>query len=52
MSKYLYITKDDNNISGKTFRESEAILANELPEITKNLVASTIILSQGMPNKF
>lgn len=52
MSKYLQITKNSLDISGKTFRETETILANELPDLSKSLIASTIILSQGMPQKF
>lgn len=42
-----------NNIdkSGKGIRESEIILSNNLPDLNKNLIASVIIVGQGMPNK-
>ena len=50
--KYLQITKNGTDISGKTLRESEKNLSNNLPDLTKDLIASTIILGQGMPNKF
>ena len=48
----LKIFKNDVNISGKGIRESEKRLQELLPEITKDLIASTIIIGQGMPNKF
>jgi len=38
--------------SGKGIRDGEAILESYLPELTKDLLASVIILGQGMPNKF
>lgn len=47
----LEIIKNKENISGKTFRESEKKLAEVLPNLTPELISSTIILSQGMPNK-
>lgn len=37
--------------SGKGVRESELVLANYLPDLTKDLIASVIIIGQGMPNK-
>ena len=40
------------DISGKSIRESEKVLAEHLPDLTKDLIASTIIVGQGMPNKF
>ena len=48
----LKISKNGIDISGKGLRESEKILGETLPDLTKDLIASTIILGQGMPNKF
>lgn len=48
----LKLTKNDIDISGKGIRESEKKLAELLPEVTKDLIASTIIIGQGMPNRF
>lgn len=48
----LKIIKNDIDISGKGIRESEKKLGEVLPDITKDLIASTIIIGQGMPNKF
>jgi DNA repair exonuclease SbcCD ATPase subunit len=48
----LKITRNGVDASGKGLRESEDKLANYLPDLTKDLIASTIIIGQGMPNKF
>lgn len=48
----LKIIKNDVDISGKGIRESEKKLGEVLPDLTKDLIASTIIIGQGMPNKF
>lgn len=48
----LKIFKNDIDVSGKGIRESEKKLQELLPEINKDLIASTIIIGQGMPNKF
>ena len=48
----LKITKNGQDLSGKGIRESEKKLQELLPDLTKDLVASTIIIGQGMPNKF
>jgi DNA repair exonuclease SbcCD ATPase subunit len=48
----LKIIKNDIDISGKGLRESEKKLGEVLPDLTKDLIASTIIIGQGMPNKF
>lgn len=48
----LKIFKNDADLSGKGIRESEKKLQELLPELSKDLVASTIIIGQGMPNKF
>ena len=38
--------------SGKGIRESEAALAEYIPDLTSNLIGSIIILGQGLPCKF
>lgn len=48
----LKIFKNDVDLSGKGIRESEKKLQELLPELNKDLIASTIILGQGIPNKF
>lgn len=48
----LKIIKNGEDISGKGIRESEKILYDCLPDLNKNLISSTIIIGQGMPNKF
>lgn len=46
------IIKNDIDISGKGIRESEKKLAEVLPEITKDLITSTIIMGQGNVTRF
>lgn len=46
------IAKNGTDISGKGITESEKVLESNLPDLTKDLISSTIILGQGMPNKF
>jgi len=48
----LKIIENGNDISGKGIRESEKKLGEILPDLTKDLIASCIIIGQGMPNKF
>ena len=48
----LQIIKNGTDVSGKTYRESEKKLGDLLPDLTHDLIASTIIIGQGMPNKF
>lgn len=48
----LKILKNDIDLSGKGIRESEKKLQELLPDLSKDLIASIIILGQGMPNKF
>lgn len=48
----LKIYKNDIDLSGKGIRESEKKLQDLLPELNKDLIASCIILGQGMPNRF
>lgn len=50
--KTLAISKNGTDISGKTFTETEQKVLDELPELTKDLIANTIIIGQGMPSKF
>lgn len=48
----LKIFKNSEDISGKGIRESENILAQELPELTPQLLSSVILLGQGLPSSF
>lgn len=48
----LKIIKNSIDISGKGIRESEKKLTDLLPDINKDFIASTLILGQGLPNKF
>jgi DNA repair exonuclease SbcCD ATPase subunit len=48
----LKIFRNDIDLSGKGIRESDKKLQELLPELSKDLIASTIIIGQGMPNKF
>ena len=48
----LKIFRNDTDVSGKGIRESEKKLQDMLPELNKDLIASCIIIGQGMPNKF
>ena len=48
----LTIIKNNEDVSGKTYRESEKKLGDLLPELNKDLLGSTILIGQGMPNKF
>jgi len=48
----LKIIKNSVDISGKGIRESEAVLEKALPNLTKDLIANTILLGQGLPQKF
>lgn len=51
-SKFINILKDGIDVSGKTYTESAAKLTELLPDLTKDLIASCMIIGQGMPNKF
>ena len=46
----LTIIRDGVDISGKGIRESEAQLAQYLPDLNKELVSGIILLGQGLPN--
>lgn len=48
----LKIVRNDTDLSGKGIRESEKKLQELLPDLSKDFIASTTILGQGMPNKF
>ena len=48
----LKIIQNGIDVSGKGLRESEKKLGEILPELNKDLIASTIIIGQAMPNKF
>lgn len=48
----LKVELNGQDISGKGIRESEEILSRYLPDLTSQLIASIIILGQGLPNKF
>lgn len=48
----LKIILNGRDISGKGIRESETVLAKYLPDLTSQLIASIIILGQGLPCKF
>lgn len=48
----LKITVDGVDKSGKGLRESEAVLAELVPDITSELIGSVILIGQGMPQKF
>ena len=48
----LKIVIDGEDKSGKGIRESQALLDQYLPELTSELIGSTIMIGQGMPMKF
>lgn len=48
----LTIIKNGDDLSGKGIKESAKKLEELLPNLTKELIASTIIIGQGMPHKF
>lgn len=48
----LLLYKNEVDISGKGIRETEKLLSECLPELTKDLLCSVVILGQGMPQKF
>ena len=48
----LKIIINDEDKSGKGVRESEKILNELLPDLTKDLISNIIVLGQGLPNKF
>lgn len=48
----LKIYKNGEDISGKGIKLSENVLAQELPELTPQLLSSVILLGQGLPSSF
>ena len=48
----LKIYVDGVDKSGKGIRESQAILDELLPDITRELIGSVILLGQGLPDRF
>lgn len=48
----LKIFLNDNDISGKGIRDTKEILEKQLPDLTKSLLGSVVILGQGLPQKF
>lgn len=48
----LKIVINGEDKSGKTLRDSQALLDQYLPDLNKELMASVIILGQGLPYKF
>ena len=48
----LKIYRNEIDLSGKGIRESDKKLQELLPDLNKDFIASTIIIGQGMPNKF
>lgn len=46
------VYKNDEDVSGKGIRESEKRLGELLPDLTRDLITTMIILGQGMPYKF
>lgn len=48
----LKIIKNEVDVSGKGIKESELKLTTLLPDLTQELIASTIIIGQAMPYKF
>lgn len=51
-SPNMKIIKNGEDISGKGIRESSIILAQQLPDLNKDLLTSVILLGQGLPNRF
>jgi len=49
---YLKVVINGVDKSGKTFRDSELVLNQYLPDLTSQLLGSVIILGQGLPGKF
>ena len=48
----LKIVRNDIDLSGKGIRESEKKLQELLPDLSKDFIASTLILGQGLPMRF
>ena len=48
----LKVFVNDEDKSGKGIKESQAILDELLPDITRDLIGSVILLGQGLPDRF
>lgn len=48
----LKIVVDGKDVSGKGIRESQAVLNQILPDLTRELLGGVIILGQGLPDRF
>lgn len=48
----LKVLINDEDKSGKGIRESQAILDEILPDLTRELIGSVILLGQGLPDRF
>lgn len=48
----LFIYKDTKELEYKGLRDAQLVLEKELPELTVNFLGSTIILGQGLPQRF
>ena len=51
-SPYLNILQNGVDKSGKTYKDSLALLETLLPELNDEIISQVIIIGQGMPNKF
>lgn len=51
-SQGLRIWKDSKELEYKGLRDAEGVLQKYLPELTLNFLGSTIILGQGLPQRF
>lgn len=51
-SQDLHLWKDGRELEYKGLRDAETVLSKELPELTMNFLGSTIILGQGLPQRF
>jgi len=48
----LKIIVDGEDVGGKGIRESQTMLSQLLPDVTKELIGSVVLLGQGLPQKF
>ena len=48
----LKVFVNDEDKSGKGIRESQAVLDEILPDLTRELIGSVILLGQGLPDRF
>lgn len=48
----LFIYKDGKELEYKGLRDAEQVLGKELPELTSKFLNSTVVLGQGLPQRF